>query len=267
MAGNIQGLLAPPGPSQIYVGDVVYVLGFDFAKVIGIGCCIHRGGRRGGGKVHVEYADGRFYHVQRRGLGLVPQHEDLYRRASECPLCGEHCFVIGSSCQHVACCYCWARWAHAQLQFCRRNPTLRCWGGGCEMELSIEFWDLLEIVFSGAQQWHTSFAEVESMLTLLRRRRLQINPLFPPAVQVDCPQPGCYGLGYFGFDTVMCFLCEHQWTPAQVNSDNSDSQDPISGTKRCPRCSILIEKNGGCDHMTCNCGHEFWWSTLQPYPR
>ena len=29
--------------------------------------------------------------------------------------------------------------------------------------------------------------------------------------EVDCPQPGCVGLGYLGFDMVMCFICEHQW--------------------------------------------------------
>ena len=27
----------------------------------------------------------------------------------------------------------------------------------------------------------------------------------------------------------------------------------------------LIQKNGGCDHMTCRCGFQFYWSTLLPY--
>jgi ariadne-1 len=37
--------------------------------------------------------------------------------------------------------------------------------------------------------------------------------------------------------------------------------------KKCPKCTEYIEKNGGCDHMTCRCGHEFWWSSLTPYRR
>jgi len=35
-------------------------------------------------------------------------------------------------------------------------------------------------------------------------------------------------------------------------------------TKACPKCSFPIEKNGGCIHMTCKCGHEF--CTFLPSP-
>ncbi|CAE7059866.1 unnamed protein product [Rhizoctonia solani] len=40
----------------------------------------------------------------------------------------------------------------------------------------------------------------------------------------------------------------------------------IKNTKSCPRCKRKIERNGGCDHMTCQrpggCGHEFCWECL-----
>mmetsp|Transcript_92903 Transcript_92903/g.170343 ORF Transcript_92903/g.170343 Transcript_92903/m.170343 type:complete len:336 (-) Transcript_92903:227-1234(-) len=32
--------------------------------------------------------------------------------------------------------------------------------------------------------------------------------------------------------------------------------------KHCPSCNALIEKNGGCDHMRCRCGHSFLWSQV-----
>jgi len=32
------------------------------------------------------------------------------------------------------------------------------------------------------------------------------------------------------------------------------------GTNRCPQCRSVIEKNGGCNHMTCRCGAQFNWN-------
>jgi hypothetical protein len=40
-------------------------------------------------------------------------------------------------------------------------------------------------------------------------------------------------------------------------------------TKKCPNCHKSIEKNEGCNHMTCRrpagCGHEFCWLCLGTY--
>jgi len=33
--------------------------------------------------------------------------------------------------------------------------------------------------------------------------------------------------------------------------------------KYCPQCRFAIEKNEGCDHMTCRCGHEFDWAAAE----
>ena len=35
--------------------------------------------------------------------------------------------------------------------------------------------------------------------------------------------------------------------------------------KKCPRCSVDIEKIGGCNRMTCRCGHHFCWHCLEDY--
>jgi ariadne-1 len=108
--------------------------------------------------------------------------------------------------------------------------------------------------------------DTNRILLMLRRRRLQMNPLFPPSMQVDCRRPSCWGLGYTGSETVMCFFCEEQWV---FNEDSNRTEQSHSEygmlTKSCPECKQAIEKNGGCDHMTCRCGHEFWWTSLRPY--
>ena len=44
-------------------------------------------------------------------------------------------------------------------------------------------------------------------------------------------------------------------------ADDSETANWISAnTKECPKCQSTIEKNGGCNHMTCKkCKHEFCW--------
>lgn len=42
----------------------------------------------------------------------------------------------------------------------------------------------------------------------------------------------------------------------------------IAHTKNCPNCTVPIEKNEGCNHMTCkHCRHEFFWDNLEPLHR
>ena len=36
--------------------------------------------------------------------------------------------------------------------------------------------------------------------------------------------------------------------------------------KKCPTCGTLIQKNGGCPHMTCKaCTYEFCWTCLESW--
>jgi len=50
-------------------------------------------------------------------------------------------------------------------------------------------------------------------------------------------------------------------------ADDSETANWIcANTKECPKCQATIEKNGGCNHMTCRkCKHEFCWVCLGPW--
>lgn len=74
--------------------------------------------------------------------------------------------------------------------------------------------------------------------------------------------------------TSFCFLCGNNYH-APTNcitikkwltkcEDDSETANYISAnTKDCPRCNICIEKNGGCNHLSCsNCKHDFCWMCL-----
>ncbi|KAL9102526.1 MAG: hypothetical protein Q9163_002335 [Psora crenata] len=82
-----------------------------------------------------------------------------------------------------------------------------------------------------------------------------------PTVACACKHRFCFG----------CTLNDHQPAPCSLVKmwikkceDDSETANWISAnTKECPKCSSTIEKNGGCNHMTCRkCKHEFCWMCM-----
>ncbi|KKA23014.1 RING finger protein [Rasamsonia emersonii CBS 393.64] len=82
-----------------------------------------------------------------------------------------------------------------------------------------------------------------------------------PTVQCACSHSFCFG----------CSLADHQPPPCSLVKmwlkkceDDSETANWIAAnTKECPKCHSTIEKNGGCNHMTCRkCKHEFCWMCM-----
>jgi hypothetical protein len=95
-----------------------------------------------------------------------------------------------------------------------------------------------------------------------------------------CPKPGC-GLALFGEASQpqmrctcgheYCFLCGEdwhvgtcaeykQWKVVNGKVDKEFEKYAKENTKPCPRCKNAIQKNEGCNHMTCAaCHHQFCW--------
>ena len=82
-----------------------------------------------------------------------------------------------------------------------------------------------------------------------------------PTVHCRCKHGFCFG----------CALTDHQPAPCSLVKkwlkkceDDSETSNWISAnTKECPKCVSTIEKNGGCNHMTCRkCKHEFCWMCM-----
>jgi len=200
-----------------------------------------------------------------RGLALeIDRHanqlEKFYNKGPvdwiprNCTVCNDYCgpTLRCTGCDYGACECCTGRWVDEQLPRCtvHHRLLLRCFNPNCDQGIDEDV------------ALHVSAAARNLKKALKKRSQLQNNTFYPAEVQVDCPQLGCVGLGYLGFDTVMCFLCEHQWLAVEGDAPVED----LPGTlKACTNCHTQIEKNGGCDHMTCRCGYEFFWSTLLPY--
>jgi hypothetical protein len=73
-------------------------------------------------------------------------------------------------------------------------------------------------------------------------------------------------------DYVLCSLCGQQHSSYFTGCSQSDDGFEVwksshgGKCKKCPNCRHHIEKNGGCNHMTCSfCEHEFCWLCKSPY--
>ena len=68
----------------------------------------------------------------------------------------------------------------------------------------------------------------------------------------------------------MCFLCRNAWHEGQnceqaMNSEFKKYVERVE-VKDCPKCKSKIEKNEGCNHMTCSrCHYQFCWICLGQY--
>jgi hypothetical protein len=89
---------------------------------------------------------------------------------------------------------------------------------------------------------------------------------------MNCPRPGCN----FAF----CFNCREAWHADttcelyqqwKIENDQADgrfSNWAAVNAKPCPNCAVLINKDGGCNHMSCTrCKTNFCWTCLGDYSR
>ncbi|CAK7228357.1 hypothetical protein SCUCBS95973_006853 [Sporothrix curviconia] len=82
-----------------------------------------------------------------------------------------------------------------------------------------------------------------------------------PTVECGCGYRFCFGCSLKDHQPAPCNLVK-QWL--KKCADDSETANWISAnTKECPKCNSTIEKNGGCNHMTCRkCKHEFCWMCM-----
>lgn len=80
--------------------------------------------------------------------------------------------------------------------------------------------------------------------------RIDISPII---ICYNCGVKSCYTHDVTWHEDQTC----EEYDENMKKPDEYLSQN----TKKCPKCSLSIEKNEGCDHMTCdNCRYEFCWS-------
>ena len=113
---------------------------------------------------------------------------------------------------------------------------------------------------------------LEKYVKFKKRRQLMLDP----NIQL-CPYPNCESYaskeGYNNYVQCLeghkfCFNCLGDWHGIEKCKIDIDSKfekwKNSKNVKRCPNCQYFVEKNEGCNHMTCiNCKYEWCWLCLK----
>ncbi len=189
-----------------------------------------------------------------------------YMEASECP--GG---FFSLKCGHKLCLECWTEFLKANMSDVRLLIYTKCPQKDCNLQVP-------ESVFF-------KFFEKDQNSAELIRQGIHKNFTDYNSDIKWCPNKGCEAVvrceskSNKEIDCIcgnnFCFRClKEGHRPCQCDmvnvwdkKNNSESENVkwiSANTKQCPKCKKFIEKNQGCNHMTCRkeaggCGHEFCW--------
>ncbi|PRQ22802.1 putative aminoacyltransferase, E1 ubiquitin-activating enzyme [Rosa chinensis] len=188
--------------------------------------------------------------------------------------------ILSASCGHPFCRDCWA--GYISTTICDGGPAclrLRCPESSCSAAVGP---DLIQKVLLNSNRE----AEHGKYKTYLLRSYVEDQRKIK-----WCPAPDCNCAiqfdtlgGMVSYD-VSC-LCSHSycWNCTEENhrpvdcetvgkwilknkDDSQNAQWILVNSKPCPQCKRPIEKNQGCNHLTCSapCGYQFCWLCLGPH--
>lgn len=149
-------------------------------------------------------------------------------------------------CEHLYCRQCLKNWVLTQL----RNKTypVKCPDPRCEHYLNFD-------------------GEAKNLVNSLLIKRAKKVENF-----AACPRKTCKGTIKMGkcnlCDITICNMCGEVSHKGPCNPDiKANYQFLKKETKKCPKCQVAINKEGGCNHIICrHCKTHFDWETLSMDP-
>jgi len=209
-------------------------------------------------------------------LGQKPFLKGKEKREYECPICYDDFDGVGMyalPCAHFFCKDCWTRYLTTQIGYGPSCLLTYCPYLGCHNVVAEEI--VMEIGTETDQKLYSRY---------LTRSFVDDNPKIK-----WCPAPNCGKAVYCEeaagvVDNVVCecgesfcFKCQREaHEPCSCDElgkwkvkekDESETANWLMvHTKICPKCKKPMEKNGGCNHMTCSqCKHEFCWICMDAW--
>ena len=186
-------------------------------------------------------------------------------RKGECEVCCEEDVdLYALQCGHAFCEECWKQYILANFE--KGNSDIRCQTPDCKACILPR--DVEKFCGEKIASNYQNFLLDSQIATNAHVKRC-INPHCNNLLTID--SVGMCMVSVCKCGTRMCWRCgEPSHAPCSCENKekwiNVADDDKIAAkwlsenTKICPKCKTRIEKNGGCNHMTCSkCHHEFCW--------
>lgn len=186
----------------------------------------------------------------------------------DCPICLENKECYRLSCGHHYCQHCLYASIENALRT-RDDNQLKCADASCRHEFTQA--DYTAIINAGTASAEEKARLCDAVGKLVAERAAERKPGFH-----HCPTPNCQH--YFNNASneraehtcpdchqTYCADClvHHDPHVACGQAEENDFQQWMAAhAKICPRCHEAIEKNDGCNHITCPCGYHFCWECL-----
>ncbi|OAX40907.1 hypothetical protein K503DRAFT_713636 [Rhizopogon vinicolor AM-OR11-026] len=207
---------------------------------------------------------------------------------SVCPICFDdsQTSFLALSCDHSFCISCWAAYITSKIRE-EGEHAVRCMAEGCALVAPDPF-VVSTLANSGEDEGGRTRERFQELLVrhfVSANPHLKYCPYPSCTYTVSCPSASSRSSLTTMVPTVSCGASHKFCFGCHVDSDHRPVVCPIakmwlkkcrddsetanwikSNTKECSKCQSTIEKNGGCNHMTCKkCKHEFCWVCMGPW--
>ncbi|KII92201.1 hypothetical protein PLICRDRAFT_36992 [Plicaturopsis crispa FD-325 SS-3] len=211
--------------------------------------------------------------------------ESPVSKAFVCPICFDdtQTETLSLSCDHLFCTGCWEAYVTSKVRE-EGEHAIRCMAEGCSIVAPD---NVVQGILKDDPATWDRFHELILRHFVASNPNLKYCPYPSCTYTVSCPTAASKSSLITMVPTVtcgasathkFCFGCpidgDHRPVICSVAKmwlkkcrDDSETANWIkSNTKECTKCQSTIEKNGGCNHMTCKkCKHEFCWVCMGPW--
>ncbi|GJE90031.1 RING-5 domain-containing protein [Phanerochaete sordida] len=202
-----------------------------------------------------------------------------------CPICFDDSQTeyLSLSCDHKFCTDCWNAYIASKIKT-EAEQWITCMGEDCKIVAPNAF--IRKSLKNDSKSWQR-FQELLVRHFVSCNQSLKYCPYPSCTYTVSCPSASskssltqivpivvcgqspthkfCFGCNIDDDHRPVVCGVARLWM--QKCQDDSETANWIkSNTKECSKCQSTIEKNGGCNHMTCKkCKYEFCWVCMGPW--